>query len=72
MVYITRGSSCITEASAWVYFFEKSFLRAKIVPKVVMEIVKSLPVPFESFHMLYGFFVNSKIGVHELLRIMRF
>ena len=44
----------------------------KIVLKVVMEIVKSLAVPFESFHMLYGFVVNSKIGVHKLLWIMRF
>lgn len=44
----------------------------KIVPKVVMEIVKSLAVPFEAFPMLYGIVVNSKIGVHKLLWIMRF
>ena len=44
----------------------------KIVPKVVMEILKSLAVPFDAFPMLYGFVVNSKIGVHELLKIMRF
>lgn len=44
----------------------------KIVPKVVMEIVKSLAVPFESFHILYGIVVNSKIGLHKFFRIMRF
>ena len=44
----------------------------KIVLKVVIEILKLLPVPFESFHMLYGFVVNSKIGLHKFLRIMRF
>ena len=36
MVYIIRGSSCITDASAWVHFFEKSFRVPKIVPKVVI------------------------------------
>ena len=30
MVYITRGSSCITDASAWVYFFEKSIFARRL------------------------------------------
>ena len=34
MVCTIRGNICITRVSAWVYFFEKKFLRAKIVPKV--------------------------------------
>ena len=34
MVYIIRRSICITRASAWVYFFEKSFRVPKIAPKV--------------------------------------
>ena len=56
------------------YIIVMPYLRhfGSFVPKVVIEMLKSLPVPFESFHMLYGFVVNSKIGLHKFLRIMRF
>ena len=33
------GSVVFTRLPAWVYFFEKSFLRAKIVPKVPTKII---------------------------------
>ena len=33
------GSIVFTRLPAWVYFFEKSFLRAKIVPKVPTKII---------------------------------
>ena len=33
------GSAVFTRLPAWVYFFEKSFLRAKIVPKVPTKII---------------------------------
>ena len=36
MVYITRGSICITRVSAWVCFLKKKFLRAKIVLKIAL------------------------------------
>ena len=32
MVYTIRGSICITRASAWVYFFERSFCVPKVLP----------------------------------------
>ena len=35
MVYTIRGSVVFTMLPAWVYFFEKKFLRAKIVPKIM-------------------------------------
>ena len=34
--------------------------------------ITTFPTLSFSFHMLYGFVVNSKIGVHKLLWIMRF
>ena len=39
IVYIIRRSICIIRASAWVYFFEIKFLRAKIVSKVPTKII---------------------------------
>ena len=33
------GSAVFTRLPAWGYFFEKSFLRAKIVPKVPTKII---------------------------------
>ena len=67
-----RKLLCYKHFRIGVFFFEKRLIVPKIVPKVVMEIVKSLAVPFEAFPMLYGIVVNSKIGLHKFFGIMRF
>ena len=53
-------------------FFIKRFSYAEDCAENCDWILKALLVPFESFHMLYGFVVNTKIALHELLRIMHF